>query len=71
MHAALRASFRPVRSGEVDDSDFGRLREHGFTGEDAWDIVAIAAFFGMSNRLANSFAMRPNDEFYLMGRLPK
>jgi uncharacterized peroxidase-related enzyme len=60
-----------LRSGEVDDSDFGRLREHGFTGEDAWDIVAIAAFFGMSNRLANSFAMRPNDEFYLMGRVPR
>jgi hypothetical protein len=41
------------------------------THEDAWDIAAIAAFFGMSNRLANSFGMRPNDEFYLMGRVPR
>jgi uncharacterized peroxidase-related enzyme len=60
-----------LRSGEVDDGDFGRLREHGLTDEDAWDIAAIAAFFGMSNRLANSFGMRPNDEFYLMGRVPR
>ena len=60
-----------LRSGEIDDADVGALREHGFTGEDAWDIAAIAAFFGMSNRLANLTAMRPNDEFYLMGRLPR
>ncbi len=56
-----------VCSGEIDDADFGRLGEHGFTGEDAWDI---AAFFAMSNRLANATSLRPNDEFYLMGRLP-
>jgi uncharacterized peroxidase-related enzyme len=60
-----------LRSGEVDDADFARLREHGFDDEDAWDIAAIAAFFGMSNRLANTTGMRPNDEFYLMGRVPK
>jgi len=60
-----------LRSGELDDGDFARLREHGFTDEDAWDIAAIAAFFGMSNRLANMTAMRPNEEFYLMGRIPK
>ncbi len=59
------------RSGEIDESDFARLREHGFSDEDAWDIAAIAAFFGMSNRLANMAAMRPNDEFYLMGRVPR
>jgi uncharacterized peroxidase-related enzyme len=60
-----------LRSAEIDDADFTRLRENGFTDEDAWDIAAIAAFFAMSNRLANTTGMRPNDEFYLMGRLPK
>ncbi len=59
------------RAQEVDDSDFARLREHGFDDEDAWDIAAITAFFGLSNRIANVIAMRPNDEFYLMGRLPR
>ena len=59
------------RSSEVDDADFTALREHGFDEEDAWDIAAITAFFGMSNRLANATGMKPNDEFYLMGRVPK
>ena len=65
---ALKAT---LRSGEIDDADFARLHEHGFSAEDAWDIAAVAAFFGMSNRLANMTAMRPNDEFYLMGRVPR
>jgi len=52
----------------VGESDFETLKEHGFTEEDAWDIAAISAFFGMSNRLANVTNMRPNDEFYTMGR---
>ncbi|MBL8341410.1 MAG: peroxidase-related enzyme [Rubrivivax sp.] len=60
-----------LRSAELDDADFAALREHGFSDEDAWDIAAITAFFGMSNRLANFSGMRPNDEFYLMGRVPK
>jgi uncharacterized peroxidase-related enzyme len=60
-----------LRSAEIDDADFARLREHGFTDEDGWDIAAIAAFFGMSNRMANATGMRPNDDFYLMGRVPK
>ena len=60
-----------LRAGEIEEADFTRLREHGFTDEDAWDIGAIAAFFGMSNRLANMTGMRPNDEFYLMGRIPR
>jgi uncharacterized peroxidase-related enzyme len=60
-----------LRAHEIDESDFARLREHGFTDEDAWDIGAIAAFFSMSNRLANMASMRPNDEFYLMGRVPR
>ena len=59
------------RASEIDETDYARLREHGFSDEDAWDIGAIAAFFAMSNRLANMTGMRPNDEFYLMGRVPK
>jgi len=58
-------------SGRVGDPDFAVLRDHGFTDEDAWDIGAIAAFFALSNRMANLIGMRPNDEFYLLGRVPK
>ncbi len=58
-------------SQAVEEADFTALRSHGFDDEDAWDITAITAFFGMSNRIANSFGLRPNDEFYLMGRVPK
>jgi hypothetical protein len=47
------------------------LASHGFSDDDTWDIAAIAAFFALSNRMANVTGMRPNDEFYLMGRLPK
>ena len=53
---------------EVGEADMEALRGHGFTDEDIWDIAAISAFFGMSNRLANVTSMRPNDEFYAMGR---
>jgi len=60
-----------LRSQEVDDADFAALHEHGFSAEDAWDIGAIAAFFALSNRMANLIAMRPNDEFYLLGRVPR
>jgi uncharacterized peroxidase-related enzyme len=52
----------------LDDADFDALRTHGFTDEDAWDIGAIAAFFALSNRMANLTSMRPNDEFFAMGR---
>lgn len=52
----------------VGEMDFRRLAQHGFTEEEAWDIAAVAAFFGMSNRLANVTNMRPNDEFYALGR---
>ena len=55
----------------VSDADFAELSAHGFNQDDIWDIAAIAAFFALSNRMANVTAMRPNDEFYLMGRLPK
>ena len=59
------------RSHEIEEADFAALRAHGFSDEDAWDIAAITGFFGMSNRLANTVGMRPNDEFYLMGRVPR
>ncbi|MCD9119979.1 peroxidase-related enzyme [Cupriavidus sp. UGS-1] len=58
-------------SHEIDEADFEALRPHGFSDEDAWDIAAITAFFGLSNRMANTIGMRPNDEFFLMGRVPK
>ena len=60
-----------LRSHEVEESDFAALHAHGFDDEDIWDIAAITAFFGMSNRLASFSNMQPNAEFYLMGRLPR
>ena len=57
-----------ARAHEIDEADYEALREHGFSDDDAWDIAAIAALFAMSNRLANAFSIRPNDEFYAMGR---
>ena len=58
-------------STAVVDADFAALREHGFSDEDAWDIAGITALFGLSNRMANVISLRPNDEFYLMGRVPR
>jgi len=58
-------------AASIGDDDLAALREHGFSDEDIWDIGAIAAFFALSNRMANLTSMRPNDEFYLMGRVPK
>jgi uncharacterized peroxidase-related enzyme len=58
-------------SATIADADFEALRAHGFDDEDIWDIGAISAFFGLSNRMANLTAMRPNDPFYLMGRVPR
>jgi len=55
----------------INDDDFRALREVGWSDEDAWDIAGITALFGLSNRMANVTSMRPNDEFYLMGRVPK
>ena len=60
-----------LSSYEVSDSDIDEMRQHGFTMEDIWDIGAISAFFSLSNRMANLTSMRPNDEFYLLGRIPK
>lgn len=58
-------------SAAIGDADYDTLHQHGFNDEDIWDIGAVAAFFGLSNRMANMTGMRPNDEFYLMGRIPK
>ena len=55
----------------ISDADFAALAGHGFSDDDIWDIAAIAAFFALSNRMANVTGMRPNDEFYMLGRLPK
>ncbi|HVK32126.1 MAG TPA: peroxidase-related enzyme [Burkholderiaceae bacterium] len=58
-------------SGAIVEADFDALRAHGFTDEDIWDIGAITALFGLSNRMANLLSLRPNDEFYLLGRMPR
>ena len=58
-------------SAAVVEADFAALREHGYSDEDAWDIGAITALFGLSNRMANLTGMRPNAEFYLLGRVPR
>ena len=60
-----------LRSAEISDADFEALHAQGFSDEDIWDIGAITAFFGMSNRIANFSGMLPNPEFYLMGRVPR
>ena len=65
---ALKVS---LESAKLDASDYEALERHGLSDEDAWDIASIAAFFAMSNRLANALAISPNPEFFLMGRVPR
>jgi uncharacterized peroxidase-related enzyme len=65
---ALKVALHSVELAEVD---YRELHAHGFSDEDIWDVGAIAAFFALSNRMANLIAMRPNDEFYTLGRQPK
>jgi uncharacterized peroxidase-related enzyme len=65
---AMKVAFH---SAEIDADDFAVLGSHGFSDEDAWDIAGIAAFFGLSNRLANVIGTMPNPEFYLMGRVAR
>jgi uncharacterized peroxidase-related enzyme len=60
-----------LRSHEIEDADFTALHAHGLDDEDAWDIAAITAFFGLSNRMASFSGMAPNPEFYLLGRVPR
>jgi len=65
---ALKVALRSV---ELVEADYAELRQHRFSDEDIWDIGAIAAFFALSNRMANLIAMKPNDEFFLLGRIPR
>lgn len=60
-----------LHSEQIEEADFSALHAHGFNDEDIWDIAAITAFFGLSNRMASFSGMMPNPEFYIMGRLPK
>ena len=60
-----------LHSDEIEEADFATLHAHGLNDEDIWDIAAITAFFGLSNRMASFSGMMPNPEFYMMGRLPK
>jgi uncharacterized peroxidase-related enzyme len=70
--AMLDFAMKVSRQAEaIGEPDFAEIKRHGFSDDDIWDIAAIAAFFALSNRIANVTAMRPNDEFYLLGRLPK
>ncbi|MGO3934596.1 peroxidase-related enzyme [Rhodopseudomonas pseudopalustris] len=72
QRAMIDFAMKVSREAEaVGDADFDALKRHSFSEDDIWDIAAVAAFFALSNRMANVTAMRPNDEFYLMGRLPK
>ena len=58
-------------SAKVNDDDFALMHKHGFSDDDIWDIGAITALFGLSNRMASLISMRPNDEFYALGRTPR
>ena len=60
-----------VDAASVSEADFAEIASHGFSNDDIWDITAIAAFFALSNRMANVTSMKPNDEFYMMGRVPQ
>ena len=60
-----------LEAQKTSQQDFDILRGHGFSDDDIWDIAAISAFFALSNRMASVTEMRPNDEFYMMGRVPK
>ena len=68
LNFALKVS---KSSYEISNDDIEDMRELGFSNDDIWDIGAISALFALSNRMANLTSMRPNDEFYLLGRIPK
>ncbi len=72
QRAMLDFAMKVARKAHrISEADFAALAAHGFGNDDIWDIAAIAAFFALSNRIANVTGMRPNDEFYMLGRLPK
>jgi uncharacterized peroxidase-related enzyme len=72
QHAMIDFALKVCSAAQdVDEADFAILRSHCFSDEDIWDIGAITALFGLSNRMASLISLRPNEEFYLMGRIPK
>jgi uncharacterized peroxidase-related enzyme len=72
MHAVLEVAVRlAVEPAAVTADDLDRLRAHGLTEDDVWDVGGIVALFALSNRLAHWAAIPPNEEFFLMGRIPK
>ncbi|MEA2912033.1 MAG: hypothetical protein QOJ15_4114 [Bradyrhizobium sp.] len=72
QRAMLDFAMKVSRAAEeISEQDFADVSRHGFSDDDIWDIAAVSAFFALSNRMANVTGMRPNDEFYMMGRLPK
>jgi uncharacterized peroxidase-related enzyme len=72
QHAMIAFALKVCNAAQdIEEADFAALHAHGFSDEDIWDIGAITALFGLSNRMANLLSLRPNDEFYLMGRVPK
>ena len=72
QRAMLDFAMKVSRAAEeISEQDFADISRHGFSDDDIWDIAAISAFFALSNRMANVTGMRPNDEFYMMGRLPR
>ena len=72
QRAMLDFAVKVSRNAEaIEDADYAALAAAGFSEEAAWDIASVAAFFAMSNRLANAMALRPNPEFYAMGRAPR
>jgi uncharacterized peroxidase-related enzyme len=72
QRAMLDFAMKVSRAAEtVSEQDLADIAGHGFSNDDIWDITAVAAFFALSNRMANVTNMKPNDEFYMMGRLPK
>jgi uncharacterized peroxidase-related enzyme len=72
QQAMLDFAMKVSRAAEeISEADFAAVAAHGFSDDDVWDIAAIAGFFALSNRIANVTGMRANDEFYLMGRVPK
>ena len=72
QRAMLDFAMKVSRQAQlISEADFADIASHGFSDDDIWDIAAISAFFALSNRMANVTSMRPNHEFYMMGRLPK
>jgi uncharacterized peroxidase-related enzyme len=72
QRAMLDFAMKVSRAAEeISEQDFADISRHGFSDDDIWDIAAVSAFFALSNRMANVTGMRPNDEFYMLGRLPK